>query len=268
MRPGGRHGYPPPADLHRPTTVVRGLPRTLRSGPECPALHRPDPACSVPSLRARRVPGADYHEGQGGSQRRGTRWSMRCGAQGGFRNVEFVTPQAARRLARSVAHTATGPNGTRRRHGTRVSRSLETRRVVIAPAKHRIRPSRRFSRTVGSPRVARRCASAPPVRTTAYCADAVMVGPAGPEVNGFRRPGRNLVAKSSPGATICGGGLLVSSARQTGRPHSEGHPDVAGGSSRSGEHRGPPNQGRQEPRRAMTRQPTTERPMASRETAR
>ncbi len=34
------------------------------------------PPAARPLRRARRVPGADYHEGQGGSQRRGTRWMM------------------------------------------------------------------------------------------------------------------------------------------------------------------------------------------------
>ena len=40
--------------------------------------------------RARRVPGADYHEGQGGSQRRGTRWMMSCELQNSFRNFDLV----------------------------------------------------------------------------------------------------------------------------------------------------------------------------------
>ena len=42
--------------------------------------------------RARRVPGADYHEGQGGSQRRGTRWMMRYGSLPCARTFELVSP--------------------------------------------------------------------------------------------------------------------------------------------------------------------------------
>jgi hypothetical protein len=46
-------------------------------------------------VRARRVPGADYHEGQGGSQRRGTRWRVRRSRSDSFRNVEVVSRASA-----------------------------------------------------------------------------------------------------------------------------------------------------------------------------
>ena len=58
-------GYRPPAE--RRTAVGRSAERRTPRG-FAGALPTPE--------RARRVPGADYHEGQGGSQRRGTRWMM------------------------------------------------------------------------------------------------------------------------------------------------------------------------------------------------
>ena len=49
-------------------------------------------------LRARRVPGADYHEGQGGSQRRGTRSMISCQTSCSSGNCELV-----RRLVGNVS---------------------------------------------------------------------------------------------------------------------------------------------------------------------
>ncbi len=54
---------------------------------------------SVEGLRARRVPGADYHEGQGGSQRRGTRWILSCAAPVATRNFELDAPQPSGSLS-------------------------------------------------------------------------------------------------------------------------------------------------------------------------
>ena len=48
----------------------------------------------VVERRARRVPGADHHEGQGGSQRRGTRRMMRYGSFPSARTFELVSPPA------------------------------------------------------------------------------------------------------------------------------------------------------------------------------
>lgn len=207
-RPDGRRGYrPPPPDL---AAGQEGRPgrAPCRPGVCGPALPmgvppvRPSSGTrvTVAGWRARRVPGADYHEGQGGSQRRGTRWNMRCVRPCGARSVEFGPPPAARRLARSVTDSATASNGTRRDLPGLVSRWPGGRRVPPALAIPPIRRSRRLSPIVGL----LECSAVPPrrhpPRATVHCVDAVMVGPAAPEVNDLRasrpaprpapRPGR------------------------------------------------------------------------------
>jgi hypothetical protein len=108
-------------------------------------------------MRARRVPGADHHEGQGGSQRRGTRWILRRGALRATDDVELVSPQGARRLRLSATRSATERNGTRTGNGTRVSPLREAQRVVFVPTMVRKASGLRFTPNEGSPRVARRC---------------------------------------------------------------------------------------------------------------
>ena len=99
--PDGRvHPGPPAQRLgrHRPDPAVRGRDRGLR-GRSC-LLDADHPLTAgrsgrwAPSRcgRARRVPGADHHEGQGGSQRRGTRWMRSCDPRYAFRNFDLGAP--------------------------------------------------------------------------------------------------------------------------------------------------------------------------------
>jgi len=114
-------------------------------------------------VRARRVPGADHHEGQGGSQRRGTRWNVRYRALCATGNVDLDSPLWARRLALRVFRSATAANGTRLSTETRVSPPSGTQRVVFDPTLVRLLSGLRFTPNEGSPRVARRLSTAPPL---------------------------------------------------------------------------------------------------------
>jgi len=68
---------------------------------------------SIPEGRARRVPGADHHEGQGGSQRRGTRWMMSCDPLYVLRNFDLGDPPGPEEMVKSVVNRLTATNGTR-----------------------------------------------------------------------------------------------------------------------------------------------------------
>jgi hypothetical protein len=74
---------------------------------------------SIPEGRARRVPGADHHEGQGGSQRRGTRWMVSCEPPYVLRNFELGVPPVPEEVIMSVVLRPTATNGTRTGAATR-----------------------------------------------------------------------------------------------------------------------------------------------------